>query len=295
MQMNTGNHREEFFIGRSLLALAIAGVTAGAMASSASAAYTKIYNANSMATAPDPTTADGGSWTLGGTSPATVAKGPGSEGGSNYWEVNDNNTNSSTGATSSNSVSYAATGAAADGGIGSALRDSAGWNVQFTLKVLNSANPTLTPPAYNVPTVIDVRNGRKIYDLAFVNDGTNEGVYHVAGGTTFNADSTTLVKALDLDVYHTFNMIYVPNVGDPTQDVVNVYIDGDYTAPAFTFNDSNSNASGTYRVLWGSALTAATQDVRWQNFSFTSPAPEPATIGLAGVAGTMALLRRRRA
>lgn len=273
--------------GISVLVVFLAAIASNAaMPAQTWAQYIKSFIADSDVVAPDPTTAAGGSWTIGGTSSATVPKMAGSEGGHNYWEVNDTNTSSATGNPSNNSVIYNVT-STIDPSVQTALTSPSGWEMTIRLKISASANPTLTPPAYNVPTFIDIRNGRKIYDLAFVNDGSNEGVYHPSGGTTFNADDTTLVAALDLDVYHTFNMVMVPNVSDHTQDVVNVYIDGSST-PAATFNDAGSGGSTLYRVQWGSGLAAATQTVFWQDVTFqTLPIVEPFGPGDANGDGTV--------
>ena len=251
-----------------------------AMALRAQASIVYYYDANAATPAPDPKTFSGGPWTLGGTvSTVTTLPGQESATGPNYWEVNDG--------ASGGSQSYSITGAASSV-VGTALTNPGGWQATVTLKVLSSANPSLTPPSYNVPTVFDIRNGSKIYDLAFVNDGTNEAVYNVQTGTTFNNSN----KIMDLDLhdgYNTFTILYHP---DPTAPTADVFLNGG-TTPIFTFTNANTNTSGTFRVFWGSGLTAATQDVRWQYVSLEA-VPEPASMGLLSVIGLMLLPRKRR-
>ena len=63
-------------------------------------------------------------------------------------------------------------------------------------------------------------------------------------------------------------------------------------AMAFAFTNSNTNASAVYREFWGSGLTAATQDVRWQYVDLET-IPEPASLGLLAVGAVGIGVRRR--
>ena len=267
-----------FVMAAAMLPLASTSVEAAVIAS-----YDADPDNDATTDAPDPTTPTGGGWVLGGggAGAPSVTTTPGNEVagvGPAYWEVNDAVTNGS----KLYNISAAAGTPFAD-----ALINDGGWRITFTLKVLQSANPTITTAgSYNAPTVFDVRNGARIYDLAFVNDGTNEAVYHVPGGTTFN--ETNKIMNLELgDVYHTFEMVY-----DKAAAEVEVFLDGGAT-PIFTFTNSNTGTSGVNRVLWGTGLQGATQQVRWQDVTFET-IPEPASIGVICAAGLLLTRRRPR-
>ncbi len=258
---------------------AMSWLCAGSNISRAAIAF--YYDANAATPAPDPTTFAGGPWTLTTSGTGTsITTTPGQETvtGPNYWEVNDGVQNGS--------KSYQVSGTSTSA-VGAVFTNQGGWEANVTLKVLSSANPTLTPPSYNAPTVFDLRNGARIYDLAFVNDGTNESVYNVPGGTTFNNSN----KIMDLDLhdgYNTFTILYHP---DPTSPTADVFLNGG-TTPIFTFTNSNTSTSTVFREFWGSGLQGATQDVRWQYVDL-QVLPEPASLALLG-ACSIVLRRARR-
>ncbi|HZZ42480.1 MAG TPA: dockerin type I domain-containing protein [Tepidisphaeraceae bacterium] len=263
--------------GTAALAVLMAAVVGDCfLTSQAQAQYIKSFIADSATAAPSPTSAAGGSWTLSGQNPTTVSTTAGSEGGHNYWEVNDTNTNVNTGNTSNNSIIYSVTNTS-DPNLTAAFASAGGWEFTARLKMTAGSTPGTSLSSYTSPMFIDIRNGRRIYTLGFVNDPANglDGIYQAANGSGFSADSTTLVASLDLSVYHTINMVMVPNASDHTQDVVDVYIDGS-TTPSRVLTDANGGASTVTRVQFGGAAAATLSTVYWQEATFqTLPIVEP--------------------
>jgi hypothetical protein len=276
----------------------IAGVTTASavLAASAQAAYVKTYDANSAGTAPDPTSAGGGSWTLAGVSAATVANGPGSDAGGKFWNVTDTNTNVSVDppVAQNNSVNYILSGgtvaAPGDSAVIGALTDPNGWYFTAKLRVNQSASPT-APPAYTAPTWFDIRNGSRAFVFGFVNDGTdNEGIYAApAASGAFDASlATNQVKLMQLDdAFHTVTLAY-NTAGSGSLDV---YVDGNLEK---TFASTFFGGSTTYRAQWGSAASSATQNVDWQFVEFGSPVPEPSAVAAGALGLTVLAARRRR-
>lgn len=286
---------------RKAAAAAAAAVLVATLATSADAADVKSYDANATTPAPDPTSAEGGSWLLSGVTPANVGKAPGSDAGGNYWQITDTNTNPSTGAAQNNSVNYqvTASGTGSDPNLAGAFTDPGGWTFSSTIKVLDSR--TANAAAGTAATWIDIRTdpdagttSGRIFSLGFFNNDPNlaEGVYYVPNGSS--TTSANLIRAMDLDgAFHTFDMVFTRDAADSANNAMSVYIDGE-TTPAFTILESAANTSGVGRVQWGSAASGAAQTVQYQNVTFSSPIPEPASSSLLALAGA-GLLGRRRA
>ena len=287
-----------------LKSLALAGSVCAAVAGPANAAYSKFFDASSATPSPDPTTAAGGTWLIGGVSPTTVAKAAGSDGTTNYWQVNDNNTNSTTGATSNNSVAYSITdsGTGSEPALGTAFTDPSGWTYEVKAKILDSR--VASAGAGTAATFFDIRSDPdgvapttgKIYTFAlFQNDPTyGNSIYFAPNGSSvLPANNGVLIKTMDLsDAFHTYDMVYTPNA-DPTVAGVSLYIDGVF---AYKVADSVAGASGVGRVQTGSGASGAVQNIEYKSFFFQTGAftPEPSVLGLAGV-GVVGLMRRRRA
>lgn len=266
----------------------------------ARADYFKSYNADAQATAPDPTSADGGAWSLtaGGAGAAGISRGAGTTGTRNFWNVTDNATNGS--------LIYNVA-APADTNISAALRSSDGWKLSMTLRVNSSIDPTFAgagDTTYGAATWLDIRTGvspadaqSHLYALAFINDsgrGIN-GIYNVSnGGTAFDpADPTKLISNVDVSQFHKIDLVMVPNNTDHSQDAVFIYIDDGPTS-IFTLTGSNVGSSTLSRIQFGSAAQGQTQNVDWENVTFQSPAPEPASLALLGSISVIFLGKRSR-
>ena len=229
----------------------------------------------------------------------TITRTAGTTGTRNFWNVADSVTNGS--------VIYNET-TASDANILAALRLSDGWKFTITLRVNSSIDPTFTGPGdttYGAATFIDIRTGVAPQDaqghllntIAFVNDANRgiNGIYNASnGGTAFDpADSAKLISNVDVGQFHTLSMVMVPDNSNHANDAVFIYLDGQ-TSSIFTLAGSNIGQSTVARVQVGAAAQGQTQNVDYENFTFQSPAPEPAAMGILFCAAGMMLARRPR-
>src|SRR5262249_55358758 len=154
-----------------------------------------LYDANSQATAPDPTTTEGGSWqnVLGGTQTnITAAAGSGPDG--NYWQGTDLNS-------ANGSKGYGVVSAAPDL---STYQGRTGWTATMVCKVLVSSGPkSPTTGLYSAPSFLDIRTGSgttsAIGTMGQVNAGADESFFRASTGSSNN------VTLQDMDVHSYFN------------------------------------------------------------------------------------------
>lgn len=272
-----------------LAAVAAVGITAASAPAAAPAVIYSAYNADAGPgpNAPDPFSADGGSWARSvNVSPSAnggLTFGPGAEPGSGvrYWNVTDKagpasvsytlNGTTTTGNGTNGSQNYSKTG----GAFTDALATT-GWIATATMKVAASAGPTaaLTYPnpivgqpaiplpnlsAYNAGTFFDVRNGHRIYTLGVINDGTRQGLYYLPDGSNAvvsdtNSSFSTLIRAFDVGAdYFTLRMYYSPNPLDPTHAGGVASYDGDVVS--VYINDEATPAYTYNAVTNGLAAT----------------------------------------
>jgi hypothetical protein len=231
----------------------------------ANAAIVKSYVAGSQPTAPAPNSAEGGSWTAGGTASTNVVETTGQEGGVNHWSIVDDNVTTA-GATANESRAYSMTAASVPA-LTSAFADPAGWTMTVVLKVLSASN---NPSG----VAVDVRGGGKLFNLTFVNNGTLEVIgQSVQGNTAVGANSGAVtaipnIASVDLDgQYNTIQLWF-----DPSDQLADVYVNGVFKA------SMTGGSSGATQVLWSSNTSAATSDTRWRFVQFETGkaiVPEP--------------------
>jgi hypothetical protein len=116
----------------------------------------------------------------------------------------------------------------------------------------------------------------------------NFGLGHVQNGNTGDYQGVTLGTD-----WHDARLLI-----DAATDTANLYLDGDST-PTFTVTGTNT-AAGTANDVWfgdgqGSVLgKAEVSYIRLTNNEFASVVPEPASIGLLALGGSLFMMKRRR-
>ena len=238
-----------------------------ALGSAAQAATIYQYNANSQPTAPDPLSVEGGSFVYTATSHSETDHYPGSELGTNYWNIFDDNL------PAARSLLYSKTAVASD------FSDPDGWWARTTLRVVSG-----TPTTSGI--VLELRDGVNYFNVCFVNNGPGE--EYIAYQSTTALGFVKLADAELSDAYFTVDAVYTPSTDDLT-----VYYNG--TQVGSPIPRSSFSGTGIRRFGFGSNTAAAVGEHHWADVQFnTGAVPEPSALALLGVYGLMLAKRRRR-
>jgi hypothetical protein len=280
----------------SYLVRAVACASASAIFNSAvSAATYAYYNANAAPTAPSPVAYSFGNSNAGVSgSTANLTYIPGTDGGTNVWQINDTSGSTANGGDGTAGASQKYTKANIP-----TTANNSGWDASITLKVAEArgtiTNAGTTTETTSSPVVFTVTNAHYTYALAFIQDSVSgyEGVYYTPSANLLNGSlnylantglntHSTLIQTMDLSTgFNTFSMVYTPNPADPTHsggatsytgDYVSVFINN-ATTPAFTLNSSDNPApasSATFGVGIATAAGADTENIEFSNISLVS-------------------------
>ena len=205
------------------------------------------------ATAPDPATAGGGTWTLNnpgtinGTTVISAAQVPDGATGLNAWRMLDNSTTGSAFAYWSRSLTTTQLTSAA----------TYGWRLSANVRVVD-------PVAANSGTLSTVLlygdNAGKRWILFFDIDASGNLTAQLTGSTTI-----TVATGASATAYHLHEMVY-----NPATATVEYFVDGVSKATAY------AGTTGTYNgVQWGNGSSAGRGDGYWNTVTLTITDPPP--------------------